>query len=100
MRGAHLTADHDVGDFGLAVAAVRLVVSGADRQDEVAGVALALPHQEAAVLALLRQQLLGLPARQVSVEPSGEKTRPFEKKKKKRKKKGFSNEDCFFLFHR
>lgn len=71
--GAHLTADHDVGDFGLAVTAVCLVVSGADRQHEVAGVALALPHQEAAVLALLRQQLLSLPARQVSVEPSGEK---------------------------
>lgn len=77
-----------MGDFGLAVAAVRLVVSGADRQDEVAGVALALPHQEAAVLALLRQQLLSLPARQVSVEPSREK---------RKEKKGFSNENCFFI---
>lgn len=91
-----------MGDFGLAVAAVRLVVSGADRQDEVAGVALALPHQEAAVLALLRQQLLGLPARQVSVEPSGEKRARLKKKnKRKEKKKGFSNENCFFFkFHR
>lgn len=71
--GAHLTADHNVGDFGLAVTAVRLVISGADRQDEVARMTLTLSHQEAAVLALLRQQLLSLPARQVAVEPSGEK---------------------------
>lgn len=74
---AHLTADHNVGDFGFAVTAVRLVIARADRQDEVAGVTLALSHQEAAVLALLRQQLLSLPARQVSVEPSGEKKRCF-----------------------
>lgn len=66
---AHLAADHDVGDLGLAVAAVRLVVAGPDGQNEVARVALALPHQEAAVLALLRQQLLRLSARQVTVEP-------------------------------
>lgn len=32
--------------------------------------ALALSHQEAAVLPFLCQQLFGLPARQVSVEPS------------------------------
>jgi len=70
---AHLTANHDVGDLGFAVgAAVRLVVAGAHRQDKVPRVALALPHQEAAVLALLRQELLRLPARQVSVEPSDE----------------------------
>lgn len=61
-----------MGDFGFAVAAVRLVVSGADGQDEVARMALALPHQEAAVLALLRQQLLRLPPRQVTVEPPAE----------------------------
>lgn len=60
-----------MSDFGFAVAAVRLVVSCADGQDEVPRVALALSHQEAAVLAFLRQQLLSLPARQVPVEPSG-----------------------------
>lgn len=59
---AHLTADHDVGDFRLAVTAVCLVVSSADRQDKVTGVTLAFSHQEAAVLALLCQQLLSLPA--------------------------------------
>lgn len=75
MMGAYLAADHDVSHFGLAVAAVRLVVSRADGQNEVPRVALALPHQEAAVLAFLRQQLLGIPARQVSVEPPGEKIR-------------------------
>lgn len=84
--GAHLTADHDVRDFGLAVAAVRLVVSSADRQDEVAGVTLALPHQEAAVLALLRQQLLSLPARQVSVEPSGERSVGGKRERERRRK--------------
>lgn len=65
----HLAADHDVCDFGFAVAAVCLVVPRPDRQHEVPGVTLALPHQEAAVLPFLRQQLLGLAARQVSVEP-------------------------------
>lgn len=67
----YLAADHDVSDFGFAVAAVRLVVSCADGQDKVPRVALALSHQEAAILAFLRQQLLGLPARQMPVEPSG-----------------------------
>lgn len=69
----YLAADHDVSDFGFAVTAVRLVVSCADGQDKVPRVALALSHQEAAVLAFLRQQLLGLPARQVAVEPSGKR---------------------------
>ena len=59
-----------MGDFGFAVAAVRLVISSAHGQDEVPRMALALSDQEAAVLPLLGQQLLGLPARQVSVEPS------------------------------
>lgn len=66
----YLAADHDVSDFGFAVTAVRLVVSRADRQDEIPRMTLALSHQEAAVLSFLCQQLLGLPARQVSVEPS------------------------------
>lgn len=70
----HLAADHDVSDFGFAVTAVRLVVSCADGQDKVPRVALALSHQEAAVLAFLRQQLLGLPARQMPVEPSGKQS--------------------------
>lgn len=60
-----------MSDFGFAVAAVRLVVPRADRENEVPGVALALSHQEAAVLAFFRQQFLRLPARQVAVEPSG-----------------------------
>ena len=59
-----------MGDFGFVVGAVRLVVPGAHRQDKVSRVTLALPHQEAAVLTLLRQQLLCLPARQVTMEPS------------------------------
>lgn len=58
-----------MSDFGFAVAAVRLVVSGAHRQDKVSRMALALSHQEASVLAFLREQLLSLPARQVSMEP-------------------------------
>lgn len=68
---AHLAADHDVSDFGFAVVGVRFVVSGADRQNKIPGVALALPHQEAAVLAFLRQQLLCVATRQMSMEPSG-----------------------------
>lgn len=60
--GGYLATDHDVGDFWFAVAAVRLVVSCADGQNEVPGVALALPHQEAAVLAFFSQQLLRLSA--------------------------------------
>lgn len=58
-----------MGDFRFAVTAVRLVVSCAHRQHEIPRMALALSHQEAAVLSLLCQQFLGLPARQVSVEP-------------------------------
>lgn len=51
-----------MSDLWFAVAAVRLVVSCADREDEVSGVALALSHQEAAVLAFFSQQFLRLPA--------------------------------------
>lgn len=51
-----------MGDFRFAVAAVRLVVSRADRENEVSGVALALPHQEAAILAFFSQQFLRLAA--------------------------------------
>lgn len=69
----YLAADHDVSDFGFAVTAVRLVVSCADRQDEIPRMTLALSHQEASVLSFLCQQLLSLPARQVSVEPSDRK---------------------------
>lgn len=69
----YLATDHDVSDFGFAVAAVRLVVSCTDRQNEIPRMALALSHEEAAVLPFLRQQLLSLPARQVPVEPSGKK---------------------------
>ena len=58
----YLAADHDMCDFGFAVTAVRLVVSCPDRQNKIPGVALALSHQEAAVLPFLCQQLLGLPA--------------------------------------
>lgn len=81
--GAHLTADHDMGDFRLAVTAVCLVVSGANRQDKVTRVTLAFSHQEAAVLALLRQQLLSLPARQVAMEPSEEKSISDQKRRRK-----------------
>lgn len=59
---SYLATDHDVSDFWFAVAAVRLVVSCADGQDEVSGVALALSHQEAAILAFFSQQFLRLPA--------------------------------------
>lgn len=72
--GVYLAADHDMSNFRFAVTAVRLVVSGTDGQNEIARVALALSHQKAAVLAFLRQQLFGLSARQVTVEPS-EKSR-------------------------
>lgn len=60
--GVYLAADHDVSDFWFAVTAVRLVVSRADWEDKVPGVALALSHQEAAVLAFFSQQFLCLPA--------------------------------------
>ena len=71
----YLTADHNMSDFGFAVTAVRLVIPCTDRQNKISWVALALSHQKAAILAFLRQQLLSLPARQVSMEPSDQKTR-------------------------
>lgn len=62
-----------MSDFGFAVTAVRLVVSRTDRQNEIPRMALALSHQEAAVLPFLRQQLLSLPPRQMAVEPPDKK---------------------------
>lgn len=73
IQGVYLAANHDVSDFRFTVAAVRLVISRADRQNKISRVALAFSHQEAAVLAFFGQQLLGLPAGQVSMEPSGQK---------------------------
>lgn len=65
----HLTADHDMSDFRFAIAAVRLVISSSNWQDKIPRMALALPHQEAAILSFLCQKLLSLSAWQVSVEP-------------------------------
>ena len=58
----YLAADHDVRDLRLAIAAVCLVVTGTDGQNEVSRVALALSDQETTVLPLLCQQLLSLAA--------------------------------------
>ena len=65
----YLTADHDVGHFGLAVVALPFVVTSAHGENEVSGVALALSNEEAAMLALLRQQLLCFFSRQLTMEP-------------------------------
>lgn len=65
----YLTADHDVGHFGLAIVVLPFVIPGAHREDEVSWVALALSDEEAAMLPLLRQQLLCFFSRQVTVEP-------------------------------
>lgn len=48
--------------LGLVVAAVCLVVAGADGQNEVSRVALALSDQETTILPLLCQQLLSFAA--------------------------------------
>lgn len=58
-----------MGDFRLAIASVRLVVPSAYRKDKVSRMALALTHQEAAILALLCQEFLCLTARQVPMKP-------------------------------
>lgn len=65
----YLTADHDMGHFGLAVIALPFVITSADGEDEVPRVALALPDEETAMLPLLCQQLLCFFSRQVTVEP-------------------------------
>lgn len=64
-----------MGDFGPAVHALVLLLVGENREDEVARLALALPHQEAAGFALLREQLFGISPGQVPVVPPGEQRR-------------------------
>jgi len=44
-------------------------VINANREHKVAGFAVALSHQETAVLALVKQQLLGIFANNVTVKP-------------------------------
>ena len=51
----YLTADHDVGHFGLAVTDLPLVVPGPDGENKISRVALALSDQKAAMLSLLGQ---------------------------------------------
>lgn len=58
-----------MGDFGFAVGAVCFVIAGSYREHKIPGMTLALSDQEAAVLALFCQQLLGFTARKVTVEP-------------------------------
>lgn len=65
----YLTADHDVGHFGLAVVALSFVITGTHGENEVSGMALALSDEEAAMLPLLCQQLLCFFSRQVTMEP-------------------------------
>ena len=55
----HMTADHDMGDL----------VVNAHGQNKVAGLALRLAHQVAAILALVLQQLLCILPRDVAMEP-------------------------------
>lgn len=56
-------------DFGFAIAAVRLVVTGSYRQHKISRVTLALSHQETSILSLLSQELLSLTAGQVTMKP-------------------------------
>lgn len=67
---SYLISDHDVCDFGLAVHVFVLLLVGEDGQHKVAWLALALAHQEAARLALFREELLRITPREVPVVPS------------------------------
>lgn len=67
----HLVAYHDVGDFGLAVYVLVLLLVGENREDKVARFALTLPHQEAASFAFFREQLLRISSGQVPMIPPG-----------------------------
>lgn len=69
QKERHLAADHDVCDFGFAIAAVRLVVTGSYRQHKISRVTLTLSDQKTPVLTLLSQELLSLAARQVTMKP-------------------------------
>lgn len=61
-----------MGDFGFAVSAVRFVIAGSYGENKVPRMTLALSDQEAAVLALLCQQLLGFTARKMTMKPPWE----------------------------
>ena len=69
----YLIAYHDVCDLGPAVHVVVLLLVGEHRQDKVPRLALALPHQEAARLALVSEQLLRIAPGKMPVEPPGQK---------------------------
>lgn len=58
-----------MGDFGFAVGAVCFVITSSYREHKVPRMTLALSDQEATVLALLCQQLLGFAARKVTMKP-------------------------------
>lgn len=78
----YLATNHDVGDFGFGVGAVRFVIAGSYREHKIPRMTLALSDQEAAVLALLCQQLLSFTARKVTMKPpwrikSQDKTKAF-----------------------
>lgn len=85
-----------MGDFGFAVGGVGFVVAGSYGEHKIPRMTLALSDQEAAVFALLRQQLLGFAARKVTVKPPGRMIRQYTgklfieyKKEKKEKKETF-----------
>lgn len=69
---AHLVVDHHVGDVGFPVPCLHLILVCQHRQHKVSWFALALPHQKAARLPLLRQKFLCLLASEVPVVPPGE----------------------------
>ena len=66
---SYLVANHDMGDLGLAVYVLVLLLVGEDREHKVTWFALALPYQETARLALVRKQLLSVAPREVPVVP-------------------------------
>lgn len=68
---SYLAVDHDVCHFGFAIVALSFVIPCPHRKDKVPRVALALPHQEAAMFSFLCQEFLSFSPREMPVKPPG-----------------------------